>query len=203
MKNFNGFYSGREFESYCKRLEIENFEKYKKVLDIGSGFSTCVHKLLQQSKDAFALDLGYGNTDKMIATYFSQPMPSLIANKYPSAHLAKKDIMKKRQKHIVNFLDSKKQNPGRYLAADCFNLPFDKNTFDLAMNVESLGNKHYFSYEQFLQGIEEMTRVAKEVRIHSKYLHVFSSELENMLLKKALQWEQKKGLLIISPTFKS
>ena len=67
------------------------------------------------------------------------------------------------------------------MVGSCFKLPFTDDSFDLAVSVELLGHPAYFNEAQTAKGIDELKRVANEVRIYSHSLNGNMALIEKFL----------------------
>tara|TARA_Y100000310_G_C20482128_1_gene715185 strand:+ start:171 stop:815 length:645 start_codon:yes stop_codon:yes gene_type:complete len=175
--------TGRPFELYLTLLDLDRSEllHYDSVLDTGSGFSDFTGRLLEMEKEAVAVDKGYSCLDSMKESYLEGEIlgdEHQLRRQY--LHIVKEcstrpemvqKIMLYREAIFDRFQSVFSNHPEAYLGEDCFQLPFRDNSFDLAANVELIANSTYFSTTHFLEGIKELSRVARAVRIYSIFFN--------------------------------
>jgi ubiquinone/menaquinone biosynthesis C-methylase UbiE len=112
-------------------------------------------------------------------------------------------------KSMSQFLDDYEQGfeEGRYIAAELPNLPFEDNTFDLALCSHFLMlYSDHLDLDFHLKAIEEMLRVASEIRIfpvvdlnanQSVHLNAIRKMFPNNELVKVIYEFQKGGNLML------
>ena len=192
--------SGRSFDRYCELLKLtkNDLKKVKLVLDVGAGFSGFTGSLLENGKNAYAVDSGYYDLNNFIKKYFDQKISESSEKfhkkfvqdkeKYQRYLEMQKSNQEEKERKVNELLMACDKFKSHFISASCFALPFNDKSFDLAVSIESLGNLNYFSYEEFVYGLIEMQRVAKEVRIYSAILNkkVLNDFKENLNLERKL-----------------
>src|SRR3989339_159646 len=162
--------SGRSFERYCELLKLtkNDLKKAKLVLDVGAGFSGFTGSLLENGKNAYAVDSGYYDLNNFIKKYFSQKISE-------SSEKFHKKFVKDKEKY-QRYLEMQKSNQKDK----------ERKVDELLMACDTI--KSHFSYEEFVYGLIEMQRVAKEVRIYSAILNkkVLNDFKENLNLERKL-----------------
>src|SRR3989339_577107 len=172
--------SGRSFDRYCELLKLtkNDLKKVKLVLDVGAGFSGFTGSLLENGKNAYAVDSGYYDLNNFIKKYFSQKISESSEKfhkkfvkdkeKYQRYLEMQKSNQKDKERKVDELLMACDKFKSHFIPASCFALPF--------------------SYEEFVYGLIEMQRVAKEVRIYSAILNkkVLNDFKENLNLERKL-----------------
>ena len=153
---------------------------------------------------AIGVDVGYSSIELMAKKYITQPIPAnleKIKTKFKKRVTncktykeARETIQNLRQTRAEEFCKIFEKHRNNYIVSSCFQIPFKDNYFDLCVSVELLGHKDYFSNNQTLKGINELKRVAKEVRIYS---HSLTSNISSIELKQGKITAIGKHLLII------
>lgn len=111
----------------------------KKILDVCTGVSDFVAKLLKKGADAYALDLGYENMGEFLRGVSQRggwPINS-------------------------SFADSLRQNPERYIAGSAHKLPFDSNSFDAVTSHYGIFGVMDLDKDLLEQSVNEAVRVLK------------------------------------------
>ena len=171
--------SARYFSTYCKLLDLtpETVSGYKSILDVGAGLSEFTGRSLELGVNAVAVDFRYSDIDVLTKQYLLQPLPDSVDEMTRQfrgridgcSTLAEMQgiIRKDREQRVRKFLNYYLNYQDSFKQGNCFDLPHDKDSFDLSLSVELIFNRRYFTQEQAVHSLKEMLRVAREVRVQS------------------------------------
>lgn len=166
---------GRSFADYCKMFGLSDRDLELKILDCGGGPASFNAKMSKMGNQVISCDPLYNFEKKAIAERIDNTYPSIIKGLKTNFDLfvwqdiqTPENLGELRLAAMKLFLADfeKGLEEKRYLNEKLPNLSFDSNQFDLALCSHLLFTySDQFSYEFHLLSIQEMCRVAKEVRI--------------------------------------
>lgn len=166
---------GRTLEEYSRMFQLSEADFPKKFIDCGGGPSSFNAEMTQNKRFVTSCDPIYQFSRMEIQTRihetYDQVYEQTVQNKKNfiwNTIANPEDLGQKRMSAMNDFLEDFEQGKkeGRYIAESLPHLPFQDNTFDLALSSHFL-----FLYTDILsldfhtKAIQEMLRVAKEVRI--------------------------------------
>lgn len=165
---------GRTFAEYRRMFELDvaNLQE-RRVLDCGAGAASFAARAAAVGADVTAADPLYGPPAGVLEPELEAAIEANLAQLREKCDLFVWDYygdVETRGRYLVaaaeRFLADYAANPGRYLAAQLPDLPFDEGAFDLALVANLL-----FLYDDRLDlsfhvaALSELARVAGEVRV--------------------------------------
>ena len=166
---------GRSFADYRNMFRLSDRDLKLKILDCGGGPASFNAEMAKMGNRVISCDPLYNFEKTAIADRINSTYPSIIEGLKTNFDLfvwqeiqTPEDLGKLRLAAMKLFLADfeKGREQKRYLNQELPNLLFDSNQFDLALCSHLLFTySEQFSYNFHLLSIQEMCRVAKEVRI--------------------------------------
>lgn len=174
QKNTSFIHSGRPYSAYLDMFDLEEPALCERILDCPGGFSNFNATATRLGKTVVAVDPIYALPLSQLKVHAEKSMQFLIDKVVQKEWFG--DLSPQRIAFVLEKLGAAKDDffrdfpkgwaEGRYIAASLPNLPFADNTFDLALSGYFLFlYEASLSFEFHLQSLEELLRVAKEVRV--------------------------------------
>jgi len=207
-------FTARSFDEYIKmfNLDIDKL-KNKNILDCAAGASSFTSQMTKREYEVKALDLMYDKDPLFLKETCQKHLDALIDGLTPLKDHFKWNYFKdlgELKKHRLNaqndFIeDYTEYRDKKYIKGDLNKLPFKDNAFSLILCSHLLFiYDHRLSYDFHLNSINEMIRVADEVRIYPLVKHraiksAFVKRIEDDLMEKAditiekVNYEFRKG----------
>lgn len=166
---------GRTFEEYVDMFSLTETDLDKSILGCGDGPASFNYTMKEKGKELISIDPIYQFTKDEIAKRIDETYQDVIEqteqNKDKFIWTTIKDVedlgrirMSAMEKFLADYDLGKQEN--RYLYAMLPNLPFENKQFDLALSSHFLFlYTDNLSLEFHIEAIDEMLRVAREVRI--------------------------------------
>ncbi len=166
---------GRSADEYCHMFALQKAELCSRILGVGDGPASFNAELSTKNHNIVSIDPIYEFTSQQIEQRFKEIYPDMIYQlkrdrdgfvwkRFADPDDSGKARLKAMELFIADFECGKQQ--GRYLTGSLPTLPFDDQHFDLALCSHLLFlYSEQLSLEFHLQSVQEMCRVAKEVRI--------------------------------------
>jgi hypothetical protein len=166
---------GRTFEEYVDMFNLTEADLDKFILGCADGPASFNYTMKEKGKEMISIDPIYHFTKDDILKRISENYQDVInqtkQNKDKFIWTKIKDVedlgrirMLAMEKFLADYDLGKQEN--RYLYAMLPNLPFEDNQFDLALSSHFLFlYSDNLSLEFHIEAIDEMLRVAREVRI--------------------------------------
>ncbi|MDZ8050635.1 MAG: SAM-dependent methyltransferase [Aulosira sp. ZfuVER01] len=166
---------GRSMDEYIKIFNLTETDLNKKMIGIGDGPASFNTEMTDKGKSVVSVDPLYQFSGDEILQRFNQVVDNIInqvkatPNDWVwSYHKSPDDLRSNRVKVIQKFIadyDAGKKNH-RYQVGELPKLAYPNQAFDLALcsHFLFLYSDHY-TYNFHLNSIEEMLRIAKEIRI--------------------------------------
>lgn len=166
---------GRSGEEYLQMFNLYAIHENRSFIDCGSGPSSFNAMMTKAGKRIVSVDPLYHSDAAMIAdrvkSSFNRVVEGIKQNKefyLWERYKTIEELTDARLGAMQCFLDDYEigKAEGRYIASSLPSLPFDKNSFELALcsHLLFLYSKH-LTFQFHVDAIIEMIRVAKEVRI--------------------------------------
>ncbi|MEH1979458.1 MAG: SAM-dependent methyltransferase [Nostoc sp.] len=166
---------GRSMDEYIKIFNLTNADLNKSIIGIGDGPASFNAEMTRQGKRVVSVDPLYQFSSNEILQRFNEVVDNIInqvkatSNNWVwSYHKSPEDLRHNRVKVIQEFLSDyetgKKSN--RYIVGELPQLAYNSQEFDLAIcsHLLFLYSDH-LDYDFHLSSVDEMLRIAKEVRI--------------------------------------
>ncbi len=190
---------GRSFEEYTSMFALSESDLKKSILGCGDGPASFNSILSKQNGNIISVDPLYQFSPNEIKIRIDKAVPKVIE----SAHQNKDNfhwdqipspekLGEIRMQSMNQFLSDypKGIEEGRYVKASLPNLPFNNQRFELALCSHLLFlYSNNLTYQFHLNSIEELCRVAQEIRIfplleldgkRSRHIDSILSELRNL-----------------------
>ena len=167
---------GRSFEEYQEIFSLTKVDLKKSILGCGDGPASFNAELTKRGGNVISIDPTYEFTaeelQSRIAEVYDEIMPQMLINKdmyiwesIPSVEALGKIRMSAMNEFIADFEAGKVS--GRYVHESLPSLSFKDNQFDLALCSHYLFlYSEHVNFDQHMESIKELCRVAKEVRIY-------------------------------------
>jgi len=172
---------GRSLDEYCRMFSLTEADLALKILGCGDGPASFNYEMTKLGHDVISIDPIYQFTAEQIKTRIHETYQDVIKqtaehqkNYIWTSIKSVEALGRIRMKSMTRFLTDfeKGKTEGRYITAELPNLPFKTQSFDLALCSHLL-----FLFSDKLDGnfhrlaIQEMLRIAKEVRIFPLQTH--------------------------------
>ena len=166
---------GRSFQDYIEMFNLTPADLECSILDCAGGPASFNAVMKQQGKTVISCDPIYQFTPEQIQQRIDETYPIIIDGLYknidqfvweknPTPEALGEDRLSAMNTFLEDFSTGKAE--GRYQEVGFPELPFSKQTFDLAVSSHLLFTySEQFSLAFHLQSIFDLSRVAKEVRI--------------------------------------
>jgi len=177
--------SSTPWEEVFLHISIDNEVQGMKILDVGSGASDSIARLLQLGADAYGIEPKYANNSLLRA--------SAKANINQLRKRGNFQAAKAEERALQNFLESYKQSPDRYREARASKLPFEDNFFDLIYSNRALTGYLDLDPFAFARSVDECLRVLKPdgkiilFPIETDSIHFPDSEKVRKMKKQSLE----------------
>jgi len=166
---------GHSLDDYREMFDLNDADLKKSILECGAGPTSFNVEMQQRGTKVISSDEMYKAAQSELQDTIQHTFQATIKrlHEHHEDFVLDKDsefdqLVKDRQAGIVKFLDDfdKGKGEGRYQASDLRALPFGDYQFELALCSHSLfGNRGEENEQDEIKAIEEMCRVAHEVRI--------------------------------------
>jgi len=167
---------GRTFEEYCLIFDLTPEDLKMKILGCSDGPASFNAELTAQNGQVVSVDPVYQFNVDEIKSRIDSIYPEIMSQVNQNAGDFIWETIKNSQElgatrmaAMTHFLTDyeKGKKTGRYINASLPSLPFDDNSFDLALCSHYLFlYSDHVDLEQHLLSIRELCRVAREVRIY-------------------------------------
>jgi len=206
---------GRSFSEYKEIFALSKNDVKQKILGCGDGPASFNAELTRLGGNVVSIDPVYKFSSDQIRLRIDEVYPQVISqvvknrNDYVWKSIASvEDLGKVRMDAMKIFLGDYKagKESGRYIDASLPVLPFNTNSFGLALCSHYLFlYSEHVSQEQHILSMRELCRVAKEVRVYpllsldgekSRHLDPVMSALTNNginVLIKPVKYQFQKG----------
>ncbi|MES9857204.1 MAG: class I SAM-dependent methyltransferase [Sedimenticola sp.] len=207
---------GRSLSEYKEMFSLSSDDLRKKILGCGDGPACFNAEINTEDGNVTSIDPIYRFSPDQIRTRIEEVYPQIMeqVSKNKNDYVWKninnvEELGRVRMDAMNTFLSDyeKHQESGRYIDASLPNLPFESAEFDLALCSHYLFlYSELVSQEQHVQSMNELCRVAREVRIYpllsintneeSPHLEPVMSELERNGVNVSLvsvKYEFQKG----------
>jgi hypothetical protein len=173
-KSINGLKAlGYSIDDYIKMFALSDDEIAMRILDCNPGIVAFAAQMHQQHHPVLASDPLYSQPIATIKTLIAKAQDQLLTDlqenphRYTVSFNAAQNILADHKKAVEVFLADLPEGlkEGRYATASLPQLPFKNEQFDLALSSHYLFTNESLSFEFHLEAIQEMARVANEVRI--------------------------------------
>jgi hypothetical protein len=165
---------GRTFDEYAAMFALDAGDRSRSILGYGDGPASFNAEALQRNVKVVSADPLYEFSVPQIRKRIAETAPHIageirntaqdfVWNHFKSVN----ELITARMKAMQVFLADLNQGreEGRYVPAELPNLPFFDGTFDLALCSHSLFSDGERDAAMDIQGLQELRRVAQEVRI--------------------------------------
>ncbi|OUL18378.1 SAM-dependent methyltransferase [Nostoc sp. RF31YmG] len=166
---------GRSIDEYIKMFNLTDADLNKKIIGIGDGPASFNAEMTSQGKSVISVDPLYQFSSDKILQRFNQVVDNIIdqvkatPNDWVwSYHKSPDDLRSNRVEVIQKFIADYDvgRNNHRYEVGELPKLAYSNQAFDLALCSHFLFlYSDHFAYDFHLNSIEEMLRIAKEIRI--------------------------------------
>jgi hypothetical protein len=166
---------GRSMDEYIKMFSLTDADLNKRIIGIADGPASFNAEMTRQGKSVISIDPVYQFSRDEILQRFNTVVDNIINQVKASPndwvwnyHQSPDDLRRNRVKAIQEFLsdyDIGKQNK-RYIMDELPHLASKNQEFDLALCSHFLFlYSDHLDYEFHLESLDEMLRIAKEIRI--------------------------------------
>jgi len=206
---------GRSSDEYRSFFALTDLDKGVKILDCGGGPSSFNVEMRRQGFHVVSADPLYGLSRRTIDGRISSARDKMVAGLAKARDrfvwrffTSPEESVAYRMKTMQSFLRDYDEGrlAGRYVDTSLPDLPFPKNAFDLALSSHLLFlYDHLFDLDFHLRSVNDMLRVAAEVRIFplldlggkpSSLVEPLIAELKNLHVRTSVEhvpYEFQKG----------
>ncbi|RCJ17773.1 SAM-dependent methyltransferase [Nostoc minutum NIES-26] len=166
---------GRSMDEYVKIFNLTDADLNKKIIGIGDGPASFNAEMTRQGKSVVSVDPLYQFYSAEILQRFNEVVDNIINqvkttpnNWVWSYHKSPDDLRRNRVKVIQEFLLDYEngKNSNRYVIGELPNLEYQTKEFEIALCSHLLFlYSDQLNYDFHLKSINEMLRIAQEVRI--------------------------------------
>ncbi len=166
---------GRSLDEYQKMFNLTAADFAGQILGVADGPASFNAEATKQGYSITSIDPIYDFAGEEIHSRFDAVVDGIIeqVRNTPedwvwSYHRSPDDLRLRRERSLRLFLEDyeKGKRSGRYITAELPQLPFENNQFDLALCSHFLFlYSAHFDEDFHLQSLQELLRVAKEVRV--------------------------------------
>lgn len=167
---------GRSLDEYIAMFNLSEVDMTRRILGCADGPASFNAELTRRGGCVLSIDPIYEfsaaqikeRIDETYGNVMSQLRQNLDAYVWTAFHSSAEDVGEARQTAMQNFLKDYEagRNEGRYVPAALPNLPFDNYSFEIALCSHCLFlYSAQLSLDFHVQAVEELCRVAREVRI--------------------------------------
>lgn len=166
---------GRSFEEYIKLFDLAETDLQRSILGCGDGPAEFNSELTKRGGNVISIDPIYAfdaaQVKSRVAETYDTVMAQMRKNQSDyvwSAISSVEELGYIRMTAMDAFLSDFEsgKSEGRYIAGELPSLPFESGTFDIALSSHFLFlYSTHLSVEFHLQALQEMLRVAREVRV--------------------------------------
>lgn len=166
---------GRSFAEYEAMFALSRKDLHGRIVGVGDGPASFNAELTERGGNVISIDPLYqfnlagikqriDETYPLVLALTRQNATKFVWNNIPSVEALGTIRMRAMRRFVHDYANKKR--PGRYIAAQLPVLPFAQHRFDLALCSHFLFlYSAQFTLEFHLQGVLEMCRVAREVRV--------------------------------------
>lgn len=198
---------GRSFEEYCSMFNLSEIDLQLKIIGCGDGPANFNSVMYKNGHRVISCDPLYRFTAEQIRQRIDDTYDTVIGQTYENRgkfiweNIKSVDELGKiRLSAMSDFLEDYEngKKDGRYITAQLPGLPFISTSFDIALCSHFLFlYTDNFSYEFHLQSVEEMCRIANDVRIfplltYNSVLSPYVNPISEHLTKKGLSVSLEK-----------
>ncbi len=169
------WFIGRGFTEYVEmfKLDIEKL-KGKRILDCNAGASSFTAEMRKRGAEVKAADKLYNRKAEELERIAKEDLRELIkshekfVNRIQKGFFTdKREMIEERIRACKIFIEDYKRNSSSYVHGELPILPFKDDEFHLLLSANLLFlYEEAFTYNFHLQSVQEMVRVAREVRIY-------------------------------------
>ena len=166
---------GRSYDEYLRMFALSAADLDRQILGCGDGPASFNAELSQRVGHIISIDPIYEFDVPQIKSRIAETYEEVMAQTRKNKHefiwetiTSVEELGRIRMLAMDTFLDDfdAGKQTGRYIAGALPSLPFDNGRFDLALSSHFLFlYSAHFSAEFHLQALQEMLRVAQEVRV--------------------------------------
>lgn len=166
---------GRSYDEYRRMFSLTDQELKKRILGCGDGPAAFNAVCNETGGEVVSIDPIYSMTEEQLRQRINETYDTVIAQtrenteKFVWKTIRSVDQLGEIRMAAMNrFLSSYEsgKREGRYISGSITELPFENNSFDIALSSHFLLlYTDNLNYEFHIAAINEMMRVAKEVRI--------------------------------------
>ncbi|HAR64346.1 MAG TPA: SAM-dependent methyltransferase [Candidatus Margulisbacteria bacterium] len=164
---------GRNYDEYKRMFALTDSDMSLKILDCGGGPASFNCTCNQLGGDVISVDPIYNLTKKQIEERIEETYDTVISQTRKNQDKfvwntigSVEELGKIRMDAMRLFLSSYEENPHTYVPGELPALPFEDNSFDIALCSHFLFlYTDNLSYQFHRDAIAEMLRIAPEVRI--------------------------------------
>lgn len=166
---------GRSYDEYLRMFALSAADLDRQILGCGDGPASFNAELSQRGGHIISIDPIYEFDVPQIKSRIAETYEEVMAQTRKNKHefiwetiTSVEELGRIRMLAMDTFLDDfdAGKQTGRYIAGALPSLPFDNGRFDLALSSHFLFlYSAHFSAEFHLQALQEMLRVAQEVRV--------------------------------------
>ena len=166
---------GRSYDEYLRMFALSAADLDRQILGCGDGPASFNAELSQRGGHIISIDPIYEFDVPQIKSRIAETYEEVMAQTRKNKHefiwetiTSVEELGRIRMLAMDTFLDDfdAGKQTGRYIAGALPSLPFDNRRFDLALSSHFLFlYSAHFSAEFHLQALQEMLRVAQEVRV--------------------------------------
>jgi len=192
---------GRSFKEYVEMFSLSSEDLKSSILDCGGGPASFNAELSEKGGKVISIDPIYGFSANQIKSRIDSCFDEIVGEVERNKNNFVWDVFQsvkrlsiKRRKSMESFLLDYRVNQSNYVRGQLPILPFESETFDLALCSHLLFlYSNQLDLDFHLKSIEELCRVSKEVRIFPLLdLNANRSKHLDEVMKKF----KKNGLLI-------
>jgi len=192
---------GRSFKEYVEMFSLSSEDLKSSILDCGGGPASFNAELSEKGGKVISIDPIYGFSANQIKSRIDSCFDEIVGEVERNKNNFVWDVFQsverlsiKRRKSMESFLLDYNVNQSNYVRGQLPILPFESETFDLALCSHLLFlYSNQLDLDFHLKSIEELCRVSKEVRIFPLLdLNTYRSKHLDEVMKKF----KKEGLLI-------
>jgi len=168
------WFLGRNLNEYIKMFKLDMGElEGKRILDCNAGASSFTAQMRERGFDVKAADKLYNKSPRELENIAEESIKGLIRShgefmdKLKGLFKDKNGLIENRIKTYKIFIKDYEENPDHYIPAELPKLPFKDNEFHLLLSGNLLFlYEETFNYKFHLKSIQEMLRVAQEIRVY-------------------------------------
>lgn len=166
---------GRSYDEYCRMFDLTPFDLRKKILGCGDGPASFNAGCNAQGGNVVSIDPIYAFSREWIATKINETFDNVISQTHRNREkfhwdqiASVEELGSVRMAAMKEFLADYEQGKaaGRYVAGSLPVINFSDDWFDISLSAHVLFfYSDHLSFDFHVESINEMLRVAQEVRI--------------------------------------